>query len=270
MLCQIEKCWAYAEKHDRKLLVDTQRTEFLDDFGKYFLPREAGRVSFGALDEALCNGSIRPKFLAGRVNDYTATWSAKAGAFVDRESKKKPVTFDFSRSHGEQILVHEQCGGGKLSILALQRLRLASTAADIVVRRLQRFSDYSAVHVRNTDLRTDYVSLFREVAASVPHGSIVLCTDDWHCQAFARQTLGDRVCMSSDIHNTDGRPLHRNRELDRYRTNLDAITDLFVLAMGKRLFASKHASGQMSGYSRLAQALSERPDILDGLLGPRI
>lgn len=270
MLCQIEKCWAYAEKHDRKLLVDTQRTEFLDDFGKYFLPREEGRVSFGAIDAALWNGSIRPKFLAGRINDYTATWSAKARAFVDRESKKKPVTFDFSRSHGEQILVHEQCGGGQLSILALHRLRLTSAVVDIVVSRLRRFSEYSAVHVRNTDYKTDYVAVFEEVVESVPEGSIVLCTDDWHCQVFARKMFGDRVCMSSDIPKTDGRPLHGNRELDRYRANLDAIADLFVLAMGKRLFVSKHASGQMSGYSRLAQALSERPDILHGLLGQKI
>lgn len=269
MLCQIELCWSYAEKHGRNLLVDTRRTEFLDDFAKYFLPREEGRVSLGDFDASRWNGDVRPGFLAGRVNDYTATWSGKRNSFVERESKK-PVTFDFSRKHNERVLVHEQCGGGERSILALQRLRLASTAADIVVPRLRRFGDYSAVHVRNTDFQTDYVPLLQHVAASVPRGLVVLCTDDWRCQAFARHVFGDRVRMSSDIPETGGRPLHGNRGLNRYRTNLDAITDLFVLAMGKRLFVSKHASGRISGYSRLAQALSERLAMLPDLLGREI
>jgi len=267
MLCQIEKCWSYAEHYGRHLLVDTYRTEFHDDFGKYFVPKAAGRVSFGAFDALRWNGSVRPKFLAGRVNQYEATWSPKAQAHVDRQAKKKPVTFDFSRNHNEQVLVHDQCGGGTLSILALQRLRLASTAVEAIAPRLQRFRNHTAVHVRNTDIRTDYVSLFQEVAASLPEGLIVLCTDDWHCQVYARELFGERVFLSSDIPDTDGRPLHWNRGQDPGLTNLDAITDLLAMALSKQLFVSKRASGQVSGYFRLAQALRERPDIVDGLLG---
>jgi hypothetical protein len=82
--------------------------------------------------------------------------------------------------------------------------------------------------------------------------------------------FGDRVRMSSDIPNTNGLPLHWYRGPDRYQVNLDAITDLFVLAMGRRLFISKHASGRRSGYSRLALALSERRHLVYDLLGRRI
>jgi len=269
MLCQIEKCWSYAEKHDRLLLVDTSQSGFLDDFGKYFSPKKERQVSFEAFDEARWQGSVRPAFLAGRVNDYTVSWSEDRKNFVEKVSDKH-VTFDFSVSHGEQILVHDQCVGGKLSIRALQRLRLTSSVADVIATRLRSFRDYSAVHVRNTDYRTDYVPLFREVAASVPEGLIVLCTDDWHCQVFAQEMFGDRIRMSSDIPNTDGRPLHWHPGLDRFQTNLDAITDLLVLAMGKRLFFAKHAGGRSSGYSKLARRLSKRRNIVYGLLGRKI
>jgi hypothetical protein len=36
VLCQIEKCWRYAERHGRKLVIDTAKTGLLDSFDQYF------------------------------------------------------------------------------------------------------------------------------------------------------------------------------------------------------------------------------------------
>lgn len=269
ILCQIEKCWRYADTHNRHLLVDTWRSGFLDDFAKYFLPLDERRVSFGAFDGTRWEGSIYPGILTERINHYDTVYHQETKCLLETETQT-PLTFDFSRKYKEKILVHEQYGGGKLGIHALKRMKLAPEVAHIIATRLERFRDYSAVHVRNTDYQTDYVSLFEKVVASDPNGLIVLCTDDWHCQDFARKIFGDRVRMSSDIPNTDGRPLHDNAQLDRYSTNLDAITDLFVLALAKQLFVRQHTQGQMSGFAILAKALKKQRDIIHQLLGRKI
>lgn len=266
MLCQIEKCWAYSQAQHRHLLVDTHRSGFLDDFWKYFLPRDNTSVSFGRFDENDWPGSVRPVALTGRINQYSPVWRASAGVFADSPDGE-PLTFDFTRRHVEAVLVHEQCGGGPLSLHALERMKLTPEVAATVSARLSMLGDYVAIHVRNTDFKTDYAAVFEQVAAQVPVGRVVLCTDDWNCQAYARDVFGERVLMSSNIPQTNGRRLHLNRQLDRYATNVDAIADLCVLAMGRQLFCSRHAGGAMSGYSQLARLLAGRRDVLSGLLG---
>jgi hypothetical protein len=165
------------------------------------------------------------------------------------------------------VLVHEQCGGGPLSLQALERMKLTPEVAATVSARLSTLGDCVAIHVRNTDFKTDYAAVFAQVAAEVPGGAIVLCTDDWDCQAAARDFFGERVRMSSNIPRTGGRRLHLNRKLDRYATNVDAIADLCVLAMARQLFCSRHASGALSGYAQLAGLLAGRRDVLSGLIG---
>lgn len=269
MLCQIEKCWRYAETHKRHLVVDTWRSGFLDDFSRYFLPRDDSCVTFGHFDESLWKGKVRPKNLKGRINSYKTVYSHTAGNFVDARTQEL-LTIDLDRPYREQILVHEQCGGGTFSINALERLKLIPSIAEIITKKFEDLGEYSAVHVRNSDYQTDYHPLFQEVRTQASHHKIVLCTDDWHCQASAREIFGDRIYMSSDIPDTKGRPLHNNPELDRYQTNLDAITDLFVLASARQLFVGNHTQGILSGYSMLAKILNERRDVIHHLLGKEI
>jgi len=267
MLNQIEHCWSYADLHNRYLLVDTLKSGFRDDLDRYFIPLDDQRITFGSFNPLRWPGDCYPRELTGRINDYVAQYMPPPiGNFVE-EGTTACLTFDSSIHYPEQILLHEQCGGGRRSLEALRRMRLRPEIAKKAFAKIKKFGKYSAFHVRNTDRKTEYLPFFENVAQQASGELLVLCTDDWHCQIAARNFFGDQVQMSSNIPNTHGQKLHNNKHLDPYSTNLDAITDLIVLAMAKQLFITHHTTGAFSGYSKLARMLHRQQDVVRNLLG---
>jgi hypothetical protein len=57
-----------------------------------------------------------------------------------------------------------------------------------------------------------------------------------------------------------------NKKLDRFQTNIGALTDLFVLACSKNLYFTTMKNGGISGFSNLAKSLHERQDLIHKLL----
>jgi hypothetical protein len=77
------------------------------------------------------------------------------------KERSEVLTFDTERNHPEQVLLHEQPGGGTLTRAGLARVMLAPDIIAIVEQALQKLHpDYVGIHVRNTDRRTAYGELF--------------------------------------------------------------------------------------------------------------
>ncbi|MDR3178225.1 MAG: hypothetical protein LBT96_04495 [Campylobacteraceae bacterium] len=263
MLVQMQKCRIYALSHDRDLYIDGSKGGFLDSFSNYFIVPES--VYFeGFEDFVRYNFSCYPACLENNMMNYQLTWLRENGQHI-HVLTNEPITFDFSRSYEEDILVHEQ-GGSGFGIYAFEWLRLNEKVRVHIVRILEKLGEYDAIHVRNTDYKTDYKTFFKEIKDKLA-GKIILCTDDLQCQLYAKSFFGDKLCIVTELPDTKGKTLHSNRNIDRYNTNLNSLADLFILANGKNLyFSTLFGKTKTSGFSKLAKSLHERQDLVKKIL----
>ncbi|MDR1946375.1 MAG: hypothetical protein LBQ51_04325 [Desulfovibrio sp.] len=182
-----------------------------------------------------------------------------------------PVSFDFKKEYEEDLLVHCNLGGGYNPLKILNKLCLQPAVAAHVSAKIRPLGrDYCAVHVRNTDYRTDYMLFFKSIQAKVAGRTLLVCSDDRNCREAARKFFTEcKVVTVADIPDTGGSPLHFYEASDMYRKNLDMLTDLFALAGAGELFFTRVAQGVYSGFSALAYALHRRPDIVKRLFGEK-
>jgi hypothetical protein len=107
--------------------------------------------------------------------------------FVDGDSGEA-LTFSFEKDWTEQLLVHCQCGGGKLGIACLGRLSLQPSISTTVLNRISLLpSDYIGVHVRNTDMQTAYKPFFETLLPAIKGVNILICSDDRNSIDFCKQ-----------------------------------------------------------------------------------
>ncbi|MDR0466007.1 MAG: nodulation protein NodZ, partial [Deltaproteobacteria bacterium] len=168
VLCQMETAWDYAARHGRILVVDARHSALEDSFAQYFAtkdtrvllhPGEALLRHFDGLD-------VYPPFLRGRVSRHArevVDVQNDDGILVKVDADAcRPLTFDMSRPYREELLVHHAHGGSCRGLVCLQKLKLLPEIALRIVRRLADLGeDYDAVHIRNTDIGTDYLPFFR-------------------------------------------------------------------------------------------------------------
>lgn len=275
MLTQIEWCCRYADMHGRIVIVDTAyagSAYFKDSFDRYFVPRQS-RLWLGTRGLALDfdRMEVLPKAISGRVTRYETRWDDARDCFVDAESGER-LSFDATRGHQETLLVHHSAGGNALAQFALLRLRLHDGLVDALLERLRRIpGPYTALHIRNTDYRTDYAAQVAELSRTV-RGPVFVATDNRdtlsHCVA---QFGPGRVFAFSELPANGGEPIHRDAPdpATARRRNFDAILDLFTLALARRLHALQIANnprGRYSGFSSLAMKLHETRPMLAGVL----
>ncbi|MDR1460641.1 MAG: hypothetical protein LBI78_03270 [Campylobacteraceae bacterium] len=270
MFVQMQKCRKYALTHNRELYIDGSKGGFLDSFSNYFVAPDGVYLEGFYFDKY--DFSCYPSCLENDVINYKTKRDLNLRKYLHTYSDV-PITFDFSKPYEEDILVHEQSGGG-FSADVFEWLRLNEKVRTHIVDILEKLGEYDAIHVRNTDYKTDYKTFFEEIKDKLGN-KIVLCTDDLQCQLYAKSFFGNKLCIVTELPDTQGKPLHMNKNIDRYSTNLNALTDLFILASGKNLYFStlllrenQRTLGKTktSGFSRLAKALHEKQDLVKNVL----
>ena len=285
-LCQIERCWLYAEDTGRTLLVDASRSSFASRISEVFQPR-AGTpaVCFDPDEELLARLdtlTCHPRQLCGRLATYRPQPATAGIWYVDAETSA-PLTFDFRRGYRARVLVHENVGGGPKACHFLERVVLAPALRDLVLGRLADLLNrdpargYLAVHVRNTDIRTDFERLFASIAPRVQGRTLLVCSDDAGVVRRAREVFtSSHVVSVGNVPDRNGAPLHLGaavaEEAARRAQAVEAIVDLVALGGAETVF---HASDSVlgasrrrvvSGFSRLAAHLAGNKHVLDALL----
>jgi hypothetical protein len=264
MLCQIEKCCRYAETYGRRVVVQTDggfHPSFQLCLGHYLISMQERLVFAEALGEGFFEGlSVQPRSLQGRLSE-TDFLPARGIGLRDRVSGDL-ISFDFMKEHAEDVLVHNLFGGGDDAFSALARVRLHDAVADEIVARIGEMgAGYPAVHVRHTDMRSEYESVLQELQRC-QFDRLFLATDNGDVVKDFRSRLRGTVIYSfSDLPEQAGQPVHRLRGLnrsDRHRLNQQAFVDLLLLALSDRLFLCQREDGrQPGGFSRLAMHLHE-------------
>lgn len=276
ILCQIEKCCRYAEVTGRTVIVDTNYSDikyFRDDFGKYFVSKQARLLL--SLDDFNCsleNMQVFPGFLYGRINSHSPRWDQESKQFVDQQYNL-PLTFDFNKNYQQQLLYHCQCGGGTLSLFAFLRMRIRNEIADELQSRLEKIGKpYDAIHIRNTDYKTNYIKAIDQLKA-LPFDALFLATDNQLVlEEFRAQFGEERVFSFASFPDSQGIPIHKiilasNQTFIR---NLDSILDLLMLALSRKIMLvnlnENRNSVNYSGYSLLARELWSAKRILADLI----
>ena len=190
MLVQIEKCWRYSEIHNRILYVDSSKSGLLDNLGFYFL--EPSGVKYGEASSLLSLSGLAtfPKISETEELKFKSKYSSACRNFIF-EYEGTQISFDFAKNYEEDVLIHEQCGGGRESLQALGKLELQPTLASEIIKKIKSLGSYDAIHVRNTDYKTDYKAFFNDLNIAGDR-NIVLCSDDLMCQKYAASKWGSK------------------------------------------------------------------------------
>jgi hypothetical protein len=276
ILCQIERVCRYGDNFGRNVVIDTDyhcTRSFQDKFSKYFVAMKDGLVlDADAIGDRMADTDVAPDFIAGRVGRYMTRYAPNAEIFVEQDTGRA-VTFDFTKDHPERLLVHHGEGGGALSVFALSRLSLGDNLIAVLRQRLSQIGrPYTAIHIRHTDYKCEYEEWIERHKAEI-EGPLFVASDNRDSIAYCKIVFGaERVYSFAALPEVAGQVLHlRCDRVRAYEQNSDAILDLMMLALSKRLHLLEllpNLNGaRLSGFSTLAANLKRAPAILDQLLG---
>jgi len=272
MLCQIEMCLKYCKRHDRTLVLDTSFSGLRDDFLKYFTFHDNCKVKVEAWDnirDTMEGKSTFPEGLQSNLGNYVAT--NRKGFFYVHPESGQTLTFDFSKPYDQDVLVHESLGGGINSYWLLQYLIPTDWLQEKLKSKLGDLpGDFVAVHIRNTDLATDYRAFMASIDWALKNQAFLLCTDSGVVQ---NEILNDpryagRALVLSSLDPLSQKRLHDEDTTDE-SANITLFSDFVAMSLAKNVYFTFTQEGRVSGFSGLAFAAcaSTFADRLASLLG---
>jgi hypothetical protein len=272
-LCQINLCCDYGEAFGRLVIVETdfaKTVHYRRPFSDYFVSRDPNLVlDAGPFRDSFDKLDVAPPGVFGRVNSYDARFDHAIGGYVDARTMQS-LKVDFERGYDAPLLVHHGIGRVGKPLNALAKMRLQGDVIDEIAARVRAIAaPYTAIHVRNTDYETDYAPKFERLKAMID-GPIFIATDDHGVVEASRSIFGaERVFSFARLPLERSRPLHIVTDENARERNLDAIVDLFMLALSQRLYTFRLRENRngvpLSGYSELADILREEKTVLQRL-----
>jgi hypothetical protein len=272
ILSEIGKCINYATRFNRTVVVETDYhdlTHFNDRFTNYFVSTDNSLVLDAlSVRSKFDQLAVAPQFITGRVNSY----KGKQNPVGMDLATEQLVTFDFNQDYSEPLLVHHSNGQqkGRNSLVALTHLQLGEKLKAELNNRLAKLgADYTAVHIRHTDYKTDYERRVMKLKPKIG-GRVFVATDNRDVVTFCKSVFGSANVLSfSKLPEDSGVPLHYLRGSDgAFDRNSDAILDLFTLALAKdyyfypRMTDRFRLAPRYSGFSILADRLRHEPGLL--------
>jgi hypothetical protein len=285
-LCVVDEAWRLADATSRTLVVDGRASTFARNLAEWFEPRPGveGVVlnPDRRLRRVLDAGTCFPEVLTGRLGEAeivdvgheTISWLEWRMPIDAASGTHLRLDLGHARTLDHDVLLHETYGGGPGAIDALERLRLTRATTRRVERRLAPLigRDYLGIHIRNTDLRTDYRDFFDGIADEIAGQDVLVCSDDGAVLDHARSRFPQStVLTTSSPPASGGRPYQVDSSTsrrERRKIALDALVDVFALAHARQVLTALvvNRTNSTTGFGFLATALSERPDLVDALL----
>ena len=272
-LATIEQCWSYAERTNRQLIIDTSRSSFCANFGKYFRSRfEDHQTLFELSDvviEQLNTKSCSLQEIEGRIGEYATriqlheTISHLEWRLPVEDVSSKSLGIFFDAEYFVDLVVHESFRTGGQASSLLRRLVFQRNICDEISTRLieLRKHKYLGVHIRNSDLQSDYQEFFIRMKENFDNQIVLVCSDDFQVIEYAKHHLDKSVVLTaSEIPDLGGQPYQTpfvDGEETREKLSLDALVDLVALGESQKLFSALIVNREdvHSGFSQLAAEL---------------
>lgn len=275
-LCEIEKCWSYAERNGRALVIDTRVSGLMGEFSTYFSLKGTRIPVFPTVTQELFDHlntlTAYPEVITGNFGKYTCTHIEEFEARVEITTNTQ-LTFDFQETYPQGVLLRESLGGGLASEEAIKRFTLRPEVRDEVVTELKKLPpSYVGVHVRNTDYVTDYKAFFEVILPKVTGRTVLVCSDDAEVIEYAREYFElSEVISSSSTSVPKGSRLHEDISYPDAaackQAAINSLIDLFALAGSESLYYTDVTRGRTSGFSMLANHLYLNKEARIGFLG---
>lgn len=279
VISQIELCCRYAERSGRAVLVETDSTASRgwgidDSIDNYFISIQKRLIiNKTNFPKNINEMKVFPEFLQNRINSYTVKYEESVSNFCDGAGGGK-ITFDFQKIYDAPLLIHNQCGRNPCSAFFFLRVKLKEEIIKEICKRIVSIGGpYLGIHVRNTDYKSEYRHIIKLVKERKSK-RIFLATDNLSVLREFQGEIGDEhVFNFSRFLSEDGQPIHLGETsvAEKRERNIDAIADLFMLALSSNLMYGKLAgnAGSMnrSGFSALAESLWAAKPIIKHALG---
>ncbi len=273
----MEKSWVFAEKTGRQLVFDTRDSGLLLDFDDLFVPiPNASSTQPVPLSDELVSHlnslSAYPDDASSQVTTFPHFKDPATDDFFTASHHQK-LKVDLTRDYAENVVVYQAMGGGVASLCFLRRVTFTRQVQQAVNTLLDTLpTQYVAVHVRHSDLKTEFEGLIQHVDEKHPQSPVFVASDSDEVLVFARKLLGGRLVSAGAGFERDGQPLHTPADdlsvEERLNRSLLSLSELFALASSNRLyFTDVNERTGVSGFSRLAGLLATRPRMRSRLIG---
>jgi hypothetical protein len=269
MFVQISKCYDYCIKYDRTLLVDTVNNDgFKYNLSYYFESKsDLLKIDYDEVLDILkvlkSNNSV--SFPNINYVYHQSHYSPNFTNFLSNENNCL-LTFDFNKWYHEELIIHDQCGGGALPNMQLfTKLKLKEHMKQNFFEKYGKIvefcgkNEFWAVHIRNTDMKTNNIDNFIN-SISCKNDAFFISTDDKYSLDII--TNNYKAINFSNIEKVSN-SLHLDlidSDTKRKR-NIDALIDVLLLSFSYFLIGSNESSG----YFQLAKSLKENWEIRDTL-----
>jgi hypothetical protein len=270
VLCQITNCYNYCKRTSRTLLLDTEfDTFFLRSFDTYFLFNDQieikiiyNTMQIRTIIENIIykkDLTIYPEYIKDKIYNYAVEWKHDGRYFKNTDIKTK---IDLKLDYKEDLILYHSEGGGEGSLQIIKYLKLNSDIKDeFTLRYNQVTKPYLSIHIRNTDYKTDYISIYNDNIDLINLSNIFLATDSQDVKNFfSEKNIKLKNFVNLPNNNL---PIHnRYNNLDRHKVMIDTICDLLILALGDKFILPK----KYYGFTKLAYNLFNNKKLVHNLI----
>ena len=272
ILCQLTRCFSYAQKENRNLIIDTIPSGLRLPLDIIFERKIWAPIFFADYKTHLKGnpGTIFPNVPVSPDGEIQFSYSQDWRNYIS-PILSSPITFDHNQTYAEDTLLHLQCGGGDWGHHWFKFVNFKAAFLEKIMSKISTLPEaYDSVHIRNTDMKTDYQRFFSDIADNVKGKKLLVCSDNYDVIAYAKTNLpAKEIITISDIPANGEIPLHDRDSYTQdelYTNALNTFVDLFSMAFSNNLHISKNISGGFSGFSILAVNLFKNKDILKDIL----
>ena len=139
-LCEVERCWSYAEQNGRALVIDTRASGLMGQFSTFFSVKGAMIPIFTTVTQELIDYlntlTACPDVVTGRLGSYTCSHSEGSEPRVELPTNT-PLTFELDKTYGHGVLLRESLGGGHAAEQAVRRVTLNERVRGLVKSALK-------------------------------------------------------------------------------------------------------------------------------------
>jgi hypothetical protein len=261
MMTQIQLCLKYCIASGRMCVIDTGRVfEFENNIFDFFdishshIAKAPPAEFYKYVSETACL-TIYPDIVTPDIiSSFEVMWN---NAYRCRTFMDVPVKLDTGRENKEDIIIHYDGGGGDCAGWFLKTFPPKAILLDELRKRFSMLgSNYLAVHVRNTDYKSDVSGFLVENDSILREYPTVFLASDSHATISSLKTIyGDKIKTFSTLTvTTPGFPQHYSCKKTPAFV-IDAFCDILLLALSEKYLYSSI----QSGYSRNASILHNDP-----------
>ena len=276
-LNQIERCRRLCVISNRTLILFTEDSGLMNPFFNIFMTTNSFKVrciSYSKSDFLIKpQETIDLKIAKKLIQTNPVTWTTN-NFYFKNGLQSRVITKDALGP--EKFLLDIQCGGGIDSFSILKHLKFTSRFKKIINNEIAKLPPYYvAIHIRNTDMKTNYQEYIQTIKYKVSDKTLVICTDDKKVVEFILSEMPNtNIITTPTLERAKGHPLHMTHQAgiklieskaEMFTSICDTLIDLSILAMSNQFFFTKNCNGNFSGFSLLANYLHSNPKLIDKL-----